>query len=35
MAGFPGETITKGLDGLSKRLRKDYERGARFAKWRP
>jgi fructose-bisphosphate aldolase class I len=34
MAGFPGETITKGLDGLSKRLRKDYERGARFAKWR-
>lgn len=34
MALFPGETITKGLDGLSKRLRKDYERGARFAKWR-
>ncbi|MBW3616412.1 MAG: fructose-bisphosphate aldolase class I [Proteobacteria bacterium] len=34
MAGFPGETITKGLDGLSKRLRKDYEQGARFAKWR-
>ncbi|WP_122464673.1 class I fructose-bisphosphate aldolase [Brevundimonas lutea] len=34
MAGFPGETVTKGLDGLSKRLRGHYERGARFAKWR-
>ncbi|RZJ28218.1 MAG: fructose-bisphosphate aldolase class I [Brevundimonas sp.] len=34
MAGFPGETATKGLDGLSKRLRAHYERGARFAKWR-
>ena len=34
MAGFPGETVTKGLDGLSKRLRAHYERGARFAKWR-
>ena len=34
MAGFPGETATKGLDGLSKRLRGYYERGARFAKWR-
>ncbi len=30
----PGELITKGLDGLDKRLPKYYERGARFAKWR-
>lgn len=30
----PLELITKGLDGLSKRLPKYYERGARFAKWR-
>ena len=34
MPGFPGETITEGLDGLGERLAKDYERGARFAKWR-
>jgi fructose-bisphosphate aldolase, class I len=34
LPGFPGETITKGLDGLSKRLPKYFERGARFAKWR-
>ena len=34
MAGFPGETLTEGLDGLGERLVKDYERGARFAKWR-
>jgi fructose-bisphosphate aldolase class I len=34
MAGYPNETVTKGLDGLSKRLRGYYERGARFAKWR-
>jgi len=34
LAGFPGETITEGLDGLGARLVKDYERGARFAKWR-
>jgi fructose-bisphosphate aldolase class I len=34
MAGFPGETITEGLDGLGDRLAKYYERGARFAKWR-
>ena len=34
MAGFPGETVTKGLDGLSKRLRNYREKGARFAKWR-
>jgi fructose-bisphosphate aldolase class I len=30
----PKELITKGLDGLSKRLPKYHERGARFAKWR-
>ena len=34
LPGFPGETITEGLDGLPQRLAKDYERGARFAKWR-
>ena len=34
LPGFPGETITRGLDGLSKRLPKYFERGARFAKWR-
>ncbi|MFN3512693.1 MAG: class I fructose-bisphosphate aldolase [Phenylobacterium sp.] len=34
MAGFPGETLTEGLDGLGERLKRDYERGARFAKWR-
>jgi fructose-bisphosphate aldolase class I len=34
MAGFPGETLTEGLDGLSERLARDYARGARFAKWR-
>ena len=34
MAGFPGETLTEGLDGLGAQLAKDYERGARFAKWR-
>ena len=34
MAGFPGETITEGLDGLAGRLKRYYERGARFAKWR-
>ncbi len=32
--GFGAETITKGLDGLTKRLPKYYEQGARFAKWR-
>jgi fructose-bisphosphate aldolase class I len=30
----PGELITIGLDKLAERLRKYYERGARFAKWR-
>jgi len=34
MAGFPGETLTEGLDGLGERLAKDHARGARFAKWR-
>ena len=34
MAGFPGETVTKGLDKLSGRLREYREKGARFAKWR-
>jgi fructose-bisphosphate aldolase class I len=34
LPGFPGETITEGLDGLGQRLAAYYERGARFAKWR-
>ena len=34
LPGSPKELITRGLDGLSKRLPKYYERGARFAKWR-
>lgn len=34
MAGFPGETITEGLDGLAGRLKEYYDLGARFAKWR-
>ena len=34
MAGFPGEKITLGLDGLRERLAKYYGLGARFAKWR-
>jgi fructose-bisphosphate aldolase class I len=34
LPGFPGETITDGLDGLGARLDRDRERGARFAKWR-
>lgn len=34
MAGFPGETVTEGLDGLADRLKKYYAAGARFAKWR-
>ena len=34
LAGFAGETVTEGLDGLRERLA-DYRRlGARFAKWR-
>ena len=34
MAGFPGEKITEGLDGLRDRLREYVHLGARFAKWR-
>lgn len=34
LPGTKGETITKGLDHLSKRLPKYYDQGARFAKWR-
>jgi fructose-bisphosphate aldolase class I len=34
LPGFPGESITEGLDGLGPRLDRDRERGARFAKWR-
>ena len=34
LPGFPGETITKGLDQLAGRLKKYHDRGARFAKWR-
>jgi fructose-bisphosphate aldolase class I len=34
MAGFPGEKMTEGLDGLRERLREYYQLGARFAKWR-
>lgn len=34
MAGFLGERITEGLDGLRERLGEYRELGARFAKWR-
>ena len=34
MAGFPGEKITEGLDGLRARLAEYALMGARFAKWR-
>ncbi len=34
LAGFPGETITEGLDGLRERLIEYRSLGARFAKWR-
>jgi fructose-bisphosphate aldolase class I len=34
MAGFPGEKVTEGLDGLRARLAEYRELGARFAKWR-
>lgn len=34
LAGFPGETITEGLDGLRDRLAEYRGLGARFAKWR-
>ncbi len=34
LAGFPGEKVTEGLDGLRERLAEYYRLGARFAKWR-
>ncbi len=34
LQGFPGETVTEGLDGLGARLEGYREKGARFAKWR-
>lgn len=34
MAGFPGEKITEGLDGLRERLAEYKKMDARFAKWR-
>ena len=34
LAGFPGEKITEGLDGLRDRLKEYIQMGARFAKWR-
>jgi fructose-bisphosphate aldolase class I len=34
LAGFPGETVTEGLDGLRDRLSEYRGMGARFAKWR-
>ena len=34
LAGFPGETVTEGLDGLRERLAEYHGLGARFAKWR-
>ena len=34
LAGFPGEKVTEGLDGLRERLAEYHKLGARFAKWR-
>ena len=34
LAGFQGELVTEGLDGLRDRLKEYYGLGARFAKWR-
>ena len=34
LAGFPGEKITEGLDGLAGRLAEYRDLGARFTKWR-
>jgi fructose-bisphosphate aldolase class I len=34
MAGFPGERVTEGLDGLRARLAEYAQMGALFAKWR-
>ena len=32
--GFPGETVTEGLDGVRGRLAEYHDLGARFTKWR-
>ena len=34
LAGFPGETVTEGLDGLAPRIEEYVSIGAEFAKWR-
>jgi fructose-bisphosphate aldolase class I len=34
LAGFPGEEVTEGLDGLRDRLAEYFELGAKFTKWR-
>ncbi|HWS39790.1 MAG TPA: class I fructose-bisphosphate aldolase, partial [Arenimonas sp.] len=34
LAGFPGELVTQGLDGLRERLAEYAQLGAKFAKWR-
>ena len=34
LAGFPGDVVTEGLDGLRQRLKEYAELGAKFAKWR-
>jgi len=34
LAGFPGEKVTEGLDGLAARVQEYAGMGARFAKWR-
>ncbi|MFA5683049.1 MAG: class I fructose-bisphosphate aldolase [Lysobacteraceae bacterium] len=34
LAGYPGELVTEGLDGLRQRLQEYAQLGARFAKWR-
>ena len=34
LAGFPGELVTQGLDGLRERLAEYAKLGAKFAKWR-
>ncbi len=34
LAGFPGETVTEGLDGLRERLEEYRDLGAGFCKWR-
>jgi len=34
LAGYPGETVTEGLDGLRERLAEYVKFGAKFAKWR-